>query len=198
MKSAIFFGALFSLVIVSQTFVSVAHADGCEVRYEDIGGRDYARIYMGTGPTKRSATMEEVFDAMNVPGSTLFELLKFESGRTDQPLVYVEAPKEPIYYNFKTKPSPALGDGSGCEKQITGYECRVKQLKKRKDTSGLPKGIKTGIAIAVPSGESTLLKSISDSLGCKGLYKEDGTSAIGGGVSPIQIVPPADGAGTKP
>lgn len=201
MKSAFFFGALIALVMASQIYVSAAHADGCEVTYDD----GYTRLFVGTGVARRSPTMEEVFDAMNVKNSPLFQDLKFVPGRSDQPRVYVEVPKTPLFYDIRTIPSQKIGDPA-CEKPkkgeqpITGYDCRVKQLKENPAAGGLPKGIKTGIAIAVPSRETALLTQISQSLGCDGLYNEDGSPAIKGKGKQVPLVSPGatGGAATKP
>ena len=197
MKSAFFFGVLLALVMM-QAYVSVARADGCEVTVEDIGGRNYTRIFVGTGTAKRSPTMDEVFDAMNVKNSSFFKDLKFVSGRSDQPLVYVETPKAPLYYDFQSLPKPGPNDPKCKDKIQTGYDCRVLQLKEIPEAHGLPKGIKTGIAIAVPQGEDALLERISKGLGCDALYSVDGSSAIKAKGKSVPLVSPSGGTGTAP
>ncbi|CAN5582309.1 hypothetical protein BH10BDE1_BH10BDE1_35800 [soil metagenome] len=195
MKSALLLVALVALVLTSQVYSSVSHAEACEVTTDD----GYTRLFVGTGAAKRSPTMEEVFDGMNAKDSTLFEDLKFVSGRADQPRVYVDVPKTPLYYDFRTLPSPAPNDSACKDKIQTGYDCRVNQLKSLPEAHGLPKGIKTGISIAVPQNETVLLGRIAKNLGCDELYDASGAPAVKTHRGKaVPLVSPGKGTGTKP
>lgn len=168
-------------------------ATDCEVKTED----GYTQIFKGTGDSKRNPTMEEVFDGMNVEGSTLFKDLLFEEEKESQPLLYVEVDgKEPLYYNFISVPKKGKKDDACSDKKITGYQCRLKELKSKYGKDRFPGGLRTGVIIKIPEGDQPLMQRISKGLACTKVLLPSGAPLDQKTTRPPLKIVPVDSSGT--
>ncbi len=162
--------SVFSLPLESQ-------ARTCELKQE---GESLSFLFKADGSPARPPTMREVFDGMNAEGSNLFEDLKFDEEKQSQALVFLQNDSDSPRYsiNWARKPKATAGDPACVDKKLTGYECRVKQLKMRKtaELGTLPGGIQTSVVIQVPSTNKALVQRIGNGLGCERLLFANGQS----------------------
>lgn len=167
---------LFAVAIFASSFSSSFAAAGEVCDSKTVDG--YVQILKNTGTNARSPSLEELFDAMNSSKTLMNDLLWVE-GRTNQPLVYIEVPgKPPVYYNFRSIPKKGKGDPRCKDKTVTGYECRLNQLRDDEETGGMPNGMKTGVQIKVPVADAELVARISNAFGCNEIVEESGNPVL--------------------
>ncbi len=191
MKSVLSCALLMIAFVSSVASAAVATppvAQSCDSKIE----KGFIHIKKGTGAEARNPTLEELFDAFNST-KTLIGDLKWEEGRKHQPLLYIEVPgKEAVYYDFQSVPKKGKGDPRCKDQKVTGYECRLEQLRRDELTAGLPNGIKTGVQIRIPETDLDLVARVSRAFGCGEVLEESGQPVL-----PAQTSPPVTKSAAK-
>lgn len=172
----------------------------CEL--EEVGNKFY-RVTFVDGSKSRYPDLKELYDAMNVKGSTLFEEIQKDQalpeGQQSLDLSLHIAKVAPVPFTIESKPKVGKGDRRCKDQTVTGYECRVNQFRDLGTTLGMPDGIHTQVTVRVAKNNPEFAIALTSQMGCEKTVLPSGAPLDFDEPmkQPVKLVPSGSGK-TKP